>query len=241
MPLPKGKLAPWRGVIAAAISIVLVPSAITTSTAAAVATARGSVAISTADAVAAQPPFVMVTSGGGQGSGFHVGRGIYMTAAHVVANGGDLTIIAEDGTAKPARIVRIFPKTDVAVLSAAPWVESVPVSCEEPARGLHVTLHGNPMGEAALEFRGYVAGAARPSGGHPRLLPLDVTVLPGASGGAITNDAGEVVGMANAVKVAPTVPSGFLSITGFGWAVPGDLLCEAIESGKAALSSKTAR
>lgn len=207
---------------------------------------RGAIAVAVVfalvvPAAAAQPPFILVSTESGIGSGFHVGGGVYLTAAHVVSSGGPLSLVAEDGTAKPARIVKIFLETDVAVLSAAPWVEVVPVSCDSPARGAPVTLHGSPMGHTFLQLYGHVAGEARAAGGRPSLVPLDLTVLQGVSGGAVTGETGEVVAMAVSIESAATAPRGYFTVTGLGWAVPGDVLCEAIESGKAAIPSKTAK
>ena len=166
-------------------------------------------------------------TGGGNavGSGVIVNRdGSILTAYHVVADAGRITVTFADGTRATAQIVSAEQDRDIAILMAdgAPEV-IVPAVL---AGGVHVGdltfAVGNPLGLTASISAGVISGLNRsiPLADSDQvldgLIQFDAGVNPGSSGGPLLNRRGQVVGIVTALAN----PSNDSSFTGIGFAVP---------------------
>lgn len=180
-------------------------------------------------AAEAPPPFVSVWTDIGEGSGFHIGDGVFLTADHVVGFSSNIVLVAEGGAKRQARLLWRNDEHDVALIRIEPkeWVANAHLDCSVPARGTAVVAHGDPMGLYFSEWRGFIAGAPSRQQLWPMALPLDMTVTPGLSGGAVTSQqTGFVVAMVVGNQTIHTVPkSDVTTQSGIGLAIAGDILC----------------
>jgi S1-C subfamily serine protease len=78
-----------------------------------------------------------------EGSGWVAGRGIVVTAAHVVAGEDDTTIVSPSGARLGANAVAFDPRNDLAVLSA-PGLGARPLPIADPRPGTAVAILGYP-------------------------------------------------------------------------------------------------
>lgn len=179
-------------------------------------------------AAATPSAFVEVLTAKSIGSAFHIGGGRFLTAAHVLAGQTAISLVADDGTRRTATVLWVDKAYDVAMIKADPaWTPGAPMPCADAPTGTAVVAHGHPLGIDDVEFRGYVAGKARDALGG-RIQPFDMTLLPGNSGGAITDERGNVVGLAVSVTTVQTSNPEVSSFSGLGWAVPAGTLCDLI-------------
>lgn len=157
---------------------------------------------------------VMVTTPDGNGTAFHVGNGVFVTAAHVVS--GTKTVGLQNGTLNTrASVVRVNEQFDLAelrattpvTLTALAWSSRVDVS-----PGLPVSTVGYPMGVRGTGSltRGVISKAFTNS--NVNLLQTDLAVNPGNSGGALVDDCGSVIGVIVFKRAA-------VGIEGLGYAV----------------------
>lgn len=166
---------------------------------------------------------VKVEIPGGHGSGVHIGRGLILTAAHVVADDQEVTLLSADGRSLKARTLWRAPAFDVALLrldEAAADLPAAPLSCAPARVGEAVELTGHPGPFAQLRLRGHVAGGARAFGPWRQIVPLDLTGMGGVSGGAVANGRGEVVGILVGGLATPFAP-----ISGITVMVPAAIIC----------------
>jgi serine protease Do len=134
------------------------------------------------------------------GSGFAISAdGYFVTNNHVVENANDVTVVFDDGTQKPARIVGTDDRTDLAVLKVdgltdQPFVKFAETS---PRVGDWVIAMGNPFGLGGTVTQGVVSAKGRDIGGsgYGDFLQIDAAVNRGNSGGPTFNMQGEVVGV----------------------------------------------
>lgn len=154
--------------------------------------------------------------------------GYVVTNAHVVDQVADLHVTLDGGTALPAMVVGTDSRTDVAVLKITG--EKLPVAVLGSATDLQlgdmavalaapVGLSGGPS-----VTKGIVSALGRRAtslGGielHD-MIQTDRPVAEAASGGALCDDAGSVIGMTTAVS-SPDDPAA----SGFGFAIPIDIV-----------------
>lgn len=159
----------------------------------------------------------------GHGSGVHIGNGYIVTAAHVV---GDKTprIKLDDGSDQEAVVMWTNKAHDIALLRTASTMGASALDCRVAANGEHVTAKGNPTVLEFVSSAGRIAGTEREFGPWARVLPVDMTIVMGMSGGPVLARDGRVVGISVGVLVAPV---GFAaSLTGFGAVVPSAAVCE---------------
>jgi putative serine protease PepD len=170
------------------------------------------------------PSVVLITtSKGSLGSGTVVtDTGTILTAHHVVAGGGDLTVVFADGTKAPAKVASTDPAQDIATVVPQKLPEVV-----VPAAlgggvvvGADVVAMGNPLGLQASTTSGIVSGLGRTSrtdtGTVRGLIQFDAAVNPGSSGGPLLDAQGLVVG----VVVSIADPGKDDAFAGIGFAVP---------------------
>lgn len=159
----------------------------------------------------------------GHGSGVHIGNGYVITAAHVVGDKAP-TIKLDDGSEQDAEVMWTNKAHDIALLRTASTMSASSLDCRVAANGEHVTAEGNPTVLEFVSSAGRIAGAERTFGPWVRVLPVDMTIVMGMSGGPVFAADGRVVGISVGVLVAPV---GFAaSLTGFGAVVPSAAVCE---------------
>ena len=169
------------------------------------------------------PSVVTVKDGNDLGSGVIVSdTGTILTAAHVVAGGGGITVTYADGTVVAAQVTSADKQTDIAVLTPAQLPQAlVPATLGGTTSiGDAVVAVGNPLGLTDSVSSGVVSGLDRSAntdtGKRTGLIQFDAAVNPGSSGGPLLDDRGMVVG----IVVALADPDGQDSFAGIGFAVP---------------------
>ena len=169
------------------------------------------------------PSVVTVKDGNDLGSGVIVSdTGTILTAAHVVAGGGGITVTYADGTVVAAQVTSADKQTDIAVLTPAQLPQAlVPATLGGTTSiGDAVVAVGNPLGLTDSVSSGVVSGLDRSAntdtGKRTGLIQFDAAVNPGSSGGPLLDDRGMVVG----IVVALADPDGQDAFAGIGFAVP---------------------
>jgi S1-C subfamily serine protease len=129
---------------------------------------------------------------------------VIVTNAHVVAGNTATSVLRPDGKTLPA-VVQVFdPKRDLAVLSVPGLGEpSLPVG--SAATGETDAIFGHPQGQAAVRVlpatvtrhvTADIGDIYDQPGAVRQILVLNATLIPGDSGSALVNRAGQVVGVA---------------------------------------------
>lgn len=213
-----------RPIVKVAAAVVLAASLLSVAGAAAL----------TASVTPAAESVVKVKDGAGHGSGVHIGNGYVLTAAHVVRDKKTMTLRVASGAEATAEVLWSNSEYDVALLhTGAPLKGSSHLQCREPEVGEDVSAIGNPIGFEFVSAFGRVSGAAREYKPWKSVMITDMTTVMGQSGGAIFDAKGNVVGIVVGVGVMP-LPAGFFlvpSLTGYGIAVPGDVICRLMADG----------
>lgn len=136
----------------------------------------------------------------GLGSGFIVSPdGVILTNAHVVDDGGDITVKLTDKREFKAKVIGVDKPTDVAVLKIdAKNLPIVRLGDPSQARvGTWVVAIGAPFGFENSVTAGIISAKSRslPDEGYVSFIQTDVAVNPGNSGGPLFNLSGEVIGI----------------------------------------------
>ena len=164
-----------------------------------------------------------------QGSGFFITpSGYVVTNNHVVEHATEVTLVTDDGTTLPAKVIGTDKKTDLALLKVTKagtypfvhWAETA------PRVGEWVMAIGNPFGLGGTVTAGIVSARGRDIGAGPYddFLQIDAPVNRGNSGGPTFNANGQVVG----VNTAIFSPSG--GSVGIGFAIPSEVAQNVIQS-----------
>jgi serine protease Do len=167
------------------------------------------------------------------GSGFIIDpSGYVVTNNHVVANAEKVTVIFQDGTKHPAKIIGRDPKTDLALIKIAaphplPYVQWGDSNAEQV--GDWVLAVGNPFGLGGTVSTGIISARGRDihSGPYDDFLQIDASINRGNSGGPTFNLEGKVIGINTAIYS----PNG--GSVGIGFAIPSSLARPVIEQLKA--------
>ena len=137
-----------------------------------------------------------------EGSGVVVGEGRHIvTALHVVAGAEAILVRSWDGEIVEARLHGSDPYTDLAVLEIDSAMPPAQLG-DDPALGTRVCALGNAFGLDLSVSCGVVSGIHRTGVGFNRIedfLQTDAAVNPGASGGALIDEEGRVVGILSAI------------------------------------------
>jgi putative serine protease PepD len=170
------------------------------------------------------PSVVLIaTSRGALGSGTVVNdSGVVLTAQHVIAGGGNISILFADGTRARATVATTDKAHDIATLLPKKLPEVV-VPATLGGRvvvGADVVALGNPLGLRDSASTGVVSGLDRrtrtPAGSLSGLIQFDAAVNPGSSGGPLLDAHGLVIG----VVVSIADPGRDEAFAGIGFAVP---------------------
>jgi putative serine protease PepD len=171
----------------------------------------------------AAPSVVIVRAGRDLGTGVIVAdNGTILTADHVVASGGSITVTFADGTVANAAVLSADKKTDIAELLPAKLPQVVvPATLGGTTDvGASVVAIGNPLGLTDSVSAGVVSGLDRSAdtdtGKRSGLIQFDAAVNPGSSGGPLLDSRGMVIG----IVVALADPDGQDAFAGIGFAVP---------------------
>lgn len=169
----------------------------------------------------------------GSGSGFIVqSDGYILTNNHVAApaaNGGELTVVFENGEKAPAKIVGRNSSYDLAVLKvdktglpAAVLGDSSAVRVGEVAIAI-----GAPLGLNGTVTSGIISSLDRPvtAGGRGELafinaIQTDAAINPGNSGGPLLDGRGRVIGINSAIATLAGSIGGETGSIGLGFAIP---------------------
>lgn len=169
------------------------------------------------------PSVVLVRTGHELGTGLVVAdNGTILTANHVIAGGGAISVTFADGTTAGATVVGTTPKLDIATLvpQKLPQVV-VPATLGGGASvGATVVAIGNPLGLADSVSSGVISGLGRTAetanGTFSGLIQFDASVNPGSSGGPLLDANARVIG----IVVSIASPAHQDAFAGIAFAVP---------------------
>jgi serine protease Do len=156
------------------------------------------------------------------GSGFIIDpSGLVVTNNHVVGNADKITVILQDNSRHPGKIIGRDEKTDLALvkidagdkLPFVSWGDS-----DKSKVGDWVMAVGNPFGLGGTVTAGIVSALGRNinEGPYDDFIQIDAPINRGNSGGPTFNLSGEVIGINTAIYS----PSG--GSVGIGFAVPSN-------------------
>jgi serine protease Do len=155
--------------------------------------------------------------------------GLVVTNHHVVQDADAIAVILSDERAVAARIVRVDPTTDLALLrlegvSGLPAVRFADSDRLQP--GDFVLALGNPFGVGQSVSSGIVSAVGRRARGLPLEVPLiqtDAAINPGNSGGPLVDVDGRLVGINTAIL------TGSGGSVGVGFAIPANAVRAQLE------------
>lgn len=169
----------------------------------------------------------------GHGTGVVVGPNLLITAAHVVGTNNSVEITFANGRLATGRVLWSGrPGHDVALVEVTTGnIAPAQVQCRKPSMGERIFTHGYPSGASKVTAWGRVASDVSPAGANipEGAVMLDLTVIPGDSGGGVWNEHGELIGLVDAVITMPmpVIPFGTgVSLTGLSVMVGGPELCK---------------
>lgn len=138
---------------------------------------------------------------GGSGTGFFVSSdGLVITNHHVIDGAEEIVVVSADGKSLPAKVIRLSPSTDLALLK----VNYVPqsylsfASSNASEIGDKVFTLGFPMADVLggdIKYSEGVINSLSGLGGDSTFLQISVPIQPGNSGGPLINLDGDVVGI----------------------------------------------
>ena len=157
------------------------------------------------------------------GSGFIIDPdGYIVTNNHVAANATKITVILQDNSRHPAKVIGRDEKTDLALIKIdakhklpfVTWGDS-----DQAKVGDWVAAVGNPFGLGGTVTAGIISAVGRniQEGPYDDYMQIDAPINRGNSGGPTFNLGAEVIG----VNTAIYSPSG--GSVGIGFAVPSNL------------------
>lgn len=168
---------------------------------------------------------VVIRAATGVGTGFSVGNGMIVTAAHVVMGAKTVSIKDVDGNIRMALVDIVDATTDLAILSTRHRIPAAELDCRTARVGEQIEAIGTPLGLEFITAAGRIAGGVRKVG-STNVLVTDIVTVMGQSGGPVFSDR-LVVGVTHAVMVAPL--NGTLgpvpSLVGFGYIIPSSDVC----------------
>ena len=163
------------------------------------------------------------------GSGFIIDpSGYVVTNNHVVGNAEKISVILQDNSRHPGKVVGRDEKTDLALLKIdagnnlpfVSWGDS-----EKAKVGDWIVAVGNPFGLGGSVTAGIISALGRNinEGPYDDFIQLDAPINRGNSGGPTFNLSGQVIGINTAIYS----PSG--GSVGIGFAVPSNTAKSVIE------------
>src|SRR5690348_4248719 len=163
------------------------------------------------------------------GSGFIIDpTGYVVTNNHVVQDASKVTVILQDNSRHPAKVIGRDPKTDLALLkieSKEPLPYVTWGDSDATQIGDWLLAVGNPFGLGGTVSPGVLSARGRDihAGPYDDFLQIDASINRGNSGGPDFNLAGQVIGINTAIYS----PNG--GSVGIGFAIPSSLAKPIIE------------
>jgi len=156
------------------------------------------------------------TESTGTCSGVYIGNNVVVTAKHCLTPEGYKVKSAEvifdqdgqDGIHVGATALWTSDKNDVGAYKlddnikdeSKHWdAKSAELACRDPKIGEPIEVVGNPLGVSYVHTWGKVAGVARQLGDSELVVPIDVAIASGNSGGPVYDAFGKILGIAVAV------------------------------------------
>lgn len=168
----------------------------------------------------------------GTGSGVIINeKGYIVTNNHVIDNAEEVEVTLYNNESYKATVIGTDPTTDLALLQikAENLKTMALVNSDDVAVGEWVLAVGNPMGLNSTVTAGIVSAKARSININPdrfaveSFIQTDAAINPGNSGGALVNLDGNLVGINTAIA------SRTGSYTGYGFAVPSNIVTKVVE------------
>jgi len=151
-----------------------------------------------------------------------------LTAAHVVNNATRVQVReGDEGLLIDANVVWTDNDADIALLSSEKLRPAFRLNALDPLPGEHVCVIANPFGLGISMSCGVVSGPRRRGIGFNAVedfIQTDAAVNPGASGGALVNAKGELLGMITAIYTKEADID-----AGVNFAVSSELLVERLK------------
>ena len=165
---------------------------------------------------------------GGSGSGVVItGDGYALTNAHVVAAGGPMEALLDDGRQAEAALVGSDAETDLALIRIeAGGLSPAEIGDSDRLRvGQLVVAIGNPLGLQATVTAGVVSAlrrTLRSQAGAPieDVIQTDAALNPGNSGGPLVDSRGRVVGINTAIIVGAQGLCFAVPVNTAKWVIP---------------------
>lgn len=128
-------------------------------------------------------------------------EGVIVTAEHTLRRDEDVRVTLPNGQTVPAEIAGRDPGTDLAVLRASAGQFSAPSEPTDLRTGHLVLAVGRSHDTGANASLGVIGSLSGPwhtwrGGKIDQFIRLDLGLYPGASGGAVVNAAGDIIGLA---------------------------------------------
>lgn len=187
---------------------------------------------------AVNPLCVEVTNRAGDGSGFFINERYILTNAHVILDDDkpcdkNIVKIFPEEKSYRASIVKYDAEKDLAILR----LDDVP-----PDRNVDIKLSidydykiarqvftfGNGLGRGLAFTEGYIGKNTESNYGYDEIIPLNMSVNGGNSGGAVFDLAGNIIGIMSSV---PSLYSG-MGAYGISYAITCKVICDFIKSVK---------
>jgi S1-C subfamily serine protease len=163
----------------------------------------------------------------GTASAVAVAPRLLVTNRHVVADAEELELNYWDGTSARARLEALSVADDLALVKVSLRLPAVArVAASDPSEHEEILVVGYPNGGEQTVERGEVVEYARlrePRDASP-VMRVTADIVPGNSGGAVVNRAGDLVGVVFGVETE----------TGFGLAIPASAVQALLDDGGAA-------
>lgn len=169
------------------------------------------------------PPHVKVVTKSGHGSGVHIGGGKYLTALHVIGDADEIALLTHEGRIVRTRVLWRSKANDIALLSGAAIDGSVNLSCGDLAFGQEVWAWGNPGSDDNLATWGRVSGQPRQKHIWDTVVPVDISIGPGMSGGPLYDAQNNLVGITVAIALQGNGLSSWHN--GISYFVPSSTIC----------------
>ncbi|AYN66106.1 Do family serine endopeptidase [Euzebyella marina] len=168
----------------------------------------------------------------GTGSGVIINeKGYIVTNNHVIDNADEVEVTLYNNESYKAKVIGVDPTTDLALLQidADDLRTMALVNSDDVEVGEWVLAVGNPLGLNSTVTAGIVSAKARSININKEkfavesFIQTDAAINPGNSGGALVNLEGNLVGINTAIA------SRTGSYTGYGFAVPSNIVTKVVE------------